>query len=807
MDGQSPKDQQDPFQNPDAINLVHKGEIEAYFNVLFGAVDFDPRDEIRFRGIREKFDGSDYTTRIPDPTLPALQDVFAVGAANAARWAEYRFGAYVIPAIMRGGAEAQHVYAKNCIIIDADKGDTDGILNHLEVYVGCPTMVIESGGTTETGQAKRHIYYVLNEPASGSALVDLEKANIEIALKVGGDVSVARLHQPIRYPGTVHQKGEAKRCALVEVDAVYWELEDLVEKAGSLPAMPDIEVSSYKDTNLMSGSHADKTPLESWGKGLGGFAGEDREAQQASLQKAMTQDVSEGGDGDTTRWNNFNRTAGFHIQLARQCKISLNQAAESTYDWMHAHMQPPWDDVRFKKEFKGLLAKDVKVNGEIVDTVQEVQEATKAQTPDDILKWAAHNYSLGEKPERKWIVQGMIAERKSHLFVSEGGAGKSLLCLDLALKISHPMEGDTWLDRPLNRENCGPVVFLTAEDDVEEVTIRLHEIDKHQRRRYAGNKLIIIPLIDDGGVYPLVDTKTQRAHAKWQAFIHQLKLLGESGIAPKVVMMDTMSAMMHGDENASTVINEYFREANRICGEIGATLIVTHHIRKSNDGIRSADEMLQAIRGSNASTSSVRVAIGLWQATDYKRRLKAMMEPERPKMLYKAAVVKANNTEAHRGEITLLRNEYGLLEGVTSRDVYAGGNKFGPVMRGWMRLVIGRAVYDGHALAATVDGANGLWKRRDAFPSAVAGLGKRELDTLLSDMLQAGELIQAKMAKENKDGDIESKGSGQFVDIPGGLLATGRYFVHAAGQWEHPDWEADYYVDPSNGEFYKKNKK
>src|SRR3546814_19647300 len=97
------------------------------------------------------------------------------------------------------------------------------------------------------------------------------------------------------------------------------------------------------------------------------------------------------------------------------------------------------------------------------------------------------------------------------------------------------------------------------------------------------------------------------------------------------VIVDTLNATLHGEENSAAVIQEYVRAIAPICGELGAAFVVTHHIRKQGkEPIRDLDDMKEAIRGSTALPAAVRMVLGFWHATDYARRLRVLaLEPRR----------------------------------------------------------------------------------------------------------------------------------------------------------------------------------
>src|SRR3546814_14927079 len=71
------------------------------------------------------------------------------------------------------------------------------------------TMVVYSGGTTDSGHPKLHVYFALTEPTAETARVG--RLRHVLAGKCGGDPAFQRITQIIRVPGTVHAKGGIAR--------------------------------------------------------------------------------------------------------------------------------------------------------------------------------------------------------------------------------------------------------------------------------------------------------------------------------------------------------------------------------------------------------------------------------------------------------------------------------------------------------------------------------------------------------------------------------------------------------------------
>jgi hypothetical protein len=523
-------------------------------------------------------------------------------------------------------------------------------------------------------------------------------------------------------------------------------------------------------------------PLAGGGSGL--FSGY---RDKAPIGEALAQPIHEGG-GERSRWGEFNKTAGKFMAWARAGEIDMATARDMTFGWMLAKMVPPWPERRFDAEWRGLLAREMRNHG-VVRNPPASDNALPAAAPADprysVAAWAAGGWVPAEAPPpRRHLVQGVVMAGQPHLFAAAPGAGKTFLMLDLALKIAAHLAGEDtdWCGQKLTDHCVGKaVVFFTTEDGAEELRIRIHEIDP-TGRRFRG-RVFIIPTSEAGGAFPLVEydpaTRTPRMSRMWTHWFEQLRQIPDLGL----VMIDTFSSTMHGNENDATIVNEYLREGNRICGELGAAFMVSHHIRKQGkDPIASLDDFAQAIRGSSGLLGGVRMALGTYEAPDWRQRLKAMNMDPKPKTLFMFGVVKANNPETLSGTKSLLRRANGLLVDVTERDPYSRERR--GEMLAWLIAAVRLANSAGFPYKKT--GSTGLFVHRDELPPLIRGRGKHGIEGLAQELLDRRMIVLAASGEKGR----------AWIDTPDGPSAAGGDWIRREGHWvDAPDWSL-YYYDP-----------
>jgi hypothetical protein len=682
----------------EAAALVDGAAVRFFLETLFGDVDFEPGQTIVARGLGEKG-----TPREGDFRENIWLQPGSLGAeleAHARRWAQYHVGTFLVPAVMHASsytdqeATEAHVAAFTSVLVDLDDVPTaQAGLAWLVGVIGPASMVVESS------PGKIHAYWIFNEPET--RIADVANVRLAMANLVGGDPSFVRLPQVVRVPGTVHAKhGGQFVTKVIGYTQSRYELDDIRDKVQSAQPMP--------------GAPERKAPARSaGGQGFIDFTPDSAALANDTLAATMTTDIDQGGTGDQTRWSAFSRVAGHYIAQVRSGAVAdLDEAKNLTAGWVEAHMVTKWPPARFEAEWQGLVNKDTKDKGPITARRRGVNEVDTLQPPASapaipegmtaLATWAAHRWAVGTPPARNWLAHGLVLAGQPHMLAAEGGSGKSFLLAELGLMLTAPREGDHWIGAKINHAACadGTVVIFMAEDDQHEVHRRLEAIDPGGvRRREAGDRLIMVPLPSAGGVFPLVERGANGNavwHPGWSAAVEQLYKV------PKLMFLgiDTMPATLHGDENSSVVANEWLRAVTPVCAKLGSAFMFTHHPKKAdrrNRPVNSIEDFAEEVRGSSAFQANIRMAIGIYRPANWQKRLEGMgMATTDKRALWRAGVMKANNSEAMRGERTLVRDyRTGSLVDATDKDTVqeatSAAASVTPEQRAWMLEAIRHA--------------------------------------------------------------------------------------------------------------------
>lgn len=189
-----------------------------------------------------------------------------------------------------------------------------------------------------------------------------------------------------------------------------------------------------------------------------------------------------------------------------------------------------------------------------------------------------------------YVLPNMVAGTVGAL-VSPGGAGKSMLALQLAAQVAG---GPDLLE--VGELLTGPVVYLPAEDPPAAIHHRLHALGAHltaEQRQTVADGLLIEPLI---GKCPNIMA------LEW---FDGLKRAAEGR---RLMVLDTLRRFHIEEENASGPMAQVIGRMEAIAVDTGCSIVFLHHTNKGAAIVGSGDQQ-QASRGSSVLVDNIR-----WQS-------------------------------------------------------------------------------------------------------------------------------------------------------------------------------------------------
>lgn len=161
--------------------------------------------------------------------------------------------------------------------------------------------------------------------------------------------------------------------------------------------------------------------------------------------------------------------------------------------------------------------------------------------------YSAAALSGKDVPEREWIVKGMVPDRQVTLMMGDGGTGKSLLALQLAVAVA---AGGSWIERTAKE---GRVIFMSAEDDDEELHRRLDDILRAGGHSYDDVRGLIMRSL--AGEDALLAFDTKLALSKSELF-HELERRATIE-RPSLIVLDTLADIYPANENDRAKVRQF----------------------------------------------------------------------------------------------------------------------------------------------------------------------------------------------------------------------------------------------------------
>lgn len=267
-------------------------------------------------------------------------------------------------------------------------------------------------------------------------------------------------------------------------------------------------------------------------------------------------------------------------------------AADELHELAAAHGLDDVDAVQFiiSKAFEKVEPRD-----QVPDDDEEPQRTNgRDHEPPKLLPLIPIRAWQGVKPpDRRWIVRERIPDLNVTLLTGQGGVGKTLLMQQLSVAT---VLGRDWIGE---MPEPGPVLFLTAEDDADELHFRYARIAVHYGSSFTELADAGLHLMSLAGRDAALAVADNRGIVKPTELFHTLARTAEA-IRPRWIGLDTAADCF--------IINERDRSQVRQCLSLlrglalkilGAVILLAH---PSLTGISSGS----GLSGSTAWNNSVR---------------------------------------------------------------------------------------------------------------------------------------------------------------------------------------------------------
>ncbi|WP_431301678.1 AAA family ATPase [Sediminicoccus sp. BL-A-41-H5] len=400
-----------------------------------------------------------------------------------------------------------------------------------------------------------------------------------------------------------------------------------------------------------------------------------------------------------------------------------------------------------------------------------------AETPDlgDVMRFRLDCLTEGEPPPRRFLLEPLMPLGTVGLLFGEGGLGKSMVALDLALLTARATRGCGLAGRlpgPLggtvSQEAAGASVFITLEDDKAELHRRANALDPHRTR--DGVPCFVIPALDLPGFEPALVTTSRERVAVLTSFAETgldallTNISRGSGFPVRLLILDPAGDFLEGDENDAKFVQRLMRLLREKASAHGATILLLGHVAKGAGGT--------SMRGSGAWVANSRFAYSLRRPDpnhdksaigQFKRQ---HIEAER---IVIGQLVKANHAGAptYRDRFFLRCRDSGRLLDETQRLAPPAPDA---ALLDALVTACGECAAAGMPFKLT--GAAGLFEGRADLPEPLASLPRAKLELLGNQSVEQGRLVKCRGPGSRAP---------DFLDVPEGPYAKGPPIVTDAG--------------------------
>lgn len=396
------------------------------------------------------------------------------------------------------------------------------------------------------------------------------------------------------------------------------------------------------------------------------------------------------------------------------------------------------------------------------------REPDDADVFGDLSRFRIANMTQGEPPELRFLLEGLMPLGTLGVVYGPGGVGKSLLAMDLCLEVARPIPANdntpprhAILGSSVPAYARGASIFLTLEDDEDEVHRRAASLDPDRARRNGPCYVITASSLDDFD--PVLVSMEGRVAALTQLAKRELPRLlddvaKDAGCPVRLMVLDPAGDFINGDENDAAPVKLLMRGLRTLSTKSGATIILLGHVPKTGKGPK------QTMRGSSAWMANARFAYSL-EAKSVAAN--SNTPPGRGKAgtprLIEGCLTKANHAGAPIDQtLVFLRDERGRLVRATP-DLLGG--KAEPTDDDLVRmLALQCAKYAAAGMPFAYSGKHGLWQGRDDLDKPLCDLPRNRIEGIGKRALDSGALVRVKTPGCAKP---------TYLDAPDGRLTQG----------------------------------
>ena len=262
----------------------------------------------------------------------------------------------------------------------------------------------------------------------------------------------------------------------------------------------------------------------------------------------------------------------------RDWGLSKLTALELADDEWNNRCSPPWEYFELAGVAENAYRYARKPAGNATPEGGAVLAAEKFEADNPYRAHLLRDFIYEVPPPRRWIIDQWLPWGASAptLITGDGGVGKSLACLQLAISVA---SGRPWFGLPVCESL--PVIIFSCEDDMTELHRRLYRILTRlgESPKAFDDRIAVVPIV---GTDAVIARATPSAVVETEVRAQLLKTIEGLGWGDQLIMWDTVTDFHSVQESDRTAVNQLLkRHFCSFAQEAGATSMLIAHPPKT----------------------------------------------------------------------------------------------------------------------------------------------------------------------------------------------------------------------------------
>lgn len=324
------------------------------------------------------------------------------------------------------------------------------------------------------------------------------------------------------------------------------------------------------------------------------------------------EDLTQGGFGEGQRHTNMIRYIGWLINT----RISKEDVLLQTLNW-NTTLKPPLTEDEVDKAVNGIWKKHLANNPDWLAQISQqtihnnliappaalaLSQITELKTYPII---SAGDFIHTAPPPRQYVIDGFLPKRIVAGMIAAGGSGKSYTALHIAMSVA---SGSALFGRYIPTKPM-PVVYVTGEDDVEEMHRRINRITANFPTSIKGAISKNFNVIDFADAFELFTIKPPHGETQITLVPERIcKSIAERFDEVGLVIIDPISRFRGGDENIAADTTRFVQALQQVRDRLNTAVLCIHH---ANKGAKANGISQNNARGSSALIDGLRLVFEL----------------------------------------------------------------------------------------------------------------------------------------------------------------------------------------------------